>query len=373
VRLLLDARPAFGGVERVTRALADGLRQALPGGDLVLFGDRGGYGLSQRLPWWRRVARAIGGGSRHVVTDQVTLPAVAREHGVNLFHCPGFQVIPRRIGVPAVVTLYDLSLVDHLHTKKPSLISRYERWAFLDAASRAAHIITISDTVRQELVTRLGVDEARITRIYPEIARIEGLREPSGLPSEAAGSFLLTVGTLEPRKNLDRLLDAHRLVWHELHIPLLLVGGYGWSQRAVLRRVERSEGTVRWLGPVDDPVLAELYRRASAVVQCSTYEGFDLPLAEALAFGAPVVASDIEVHHEVAGRCAVFARADSPTELAREILEVVGWSENRRRIHGDAAADRVTELRREDRITRHVEVYRRVLETAPDRHHRSNG
>jgi alpha-1,3-rhamnosyl/mannosyltransferase len=313
------------------------------------------------------MARVIGGAASHIVTDQVTLPAVARREGVDLFHSPGFQVTPRRIGVPAVVTLYDLSLVDYLDTKRRSPISRYERWAFLDAASHAAHIVTISETVRNELVARLGLSEARVTRIYPEVPRLELLPTPSALPSEAEGAFLLTVGTVEPRKNLDRLLDAHRIVWAERRVPLLLVGGYGWSQRELVRRVAATGGAVRWLGRVGDAVLAELYRRASAVVQYSLYEGFDLPLAEALACGAPVAVSELEVHHEVAGECGVYARPDRPAELARAVLDVLGWPKERRRSHADAAARRVTELRREDPIGRHLEVYERVLEEGAGR------
>jgi glycosyltransferase involved in cell wall biosynthesis len=361
VRLLVDGRPALGGVERMTRGLVDGLRRALPEGELVVYAGRGEGGPSTRLPRWRRVARAVGGGASHILTDQVTLPRVARRHGVDLFHCPGFQVIPRRIGVPGVVTLYDLSLVDYLHTKRRSPISGYERWAFLDAARGAAHLVTISETVRRELVARLGLAEGRVTRIYPEIPQLERLPAPPELPPEAAGAFLLSVGTLEPRKNLDRLLEAHRLVWSELRVPLLLVGGYGWSQRAVVRRVAAAGGAVRWLGRVEDAVLAELYRRASAVVQYSVYEGFDLPLAEALACGTPVLASDLAVHHEVAGECGVYVSATRPAELARAIAEVVAWPRDRRRSHGEAAARRVVELRREDPIARHLDVYQRVL------------
>lgn len=362
--MLLDGRPALGGIERVTRSLVEGLRHALPEGDLIVYGDLGTGGPSRRPPWWRRAARAMGGGAKHIMTDQLALPSAARRHEVELFHCPGFQMIPKRIGVPGIVTLYDLSLVDYLSTKRRSPISRYERWAFLEAASRAAHIITISETVRQELVARLGADDARITRIYPEIPMLEQLPAPRDLPPEADGRFLLSVGTLEPRKNLDRLLDAHRPVWQELRIPLLIVGAYGWSQRDFVNRVSGAGDAVRWLGRVEDAVLAELYRRASAVVQYSVYEGFDLPLAEALACGAPVVASDIAVHREVAGECGMYARPDRPAELAGAVVEVVGWSEDRRRTHGAAGVRRIAELRREDPIARHIEVYESVLDKA---------
>jgi alpha-1,3-rhamnosyl/mannosyltransferase len=367
VKLLLDGRPAYGGIARLTHSLVSGLRQALPEGDLVVFGETQQDGRARSLPLWRRAARTIGGSASHVLTDQIRLPAAARRHHVDLFHSPMNHVIPRRLGVPGVVTLYDLSLVDHHHTKSRSLITLYERWAYLNAARRAAHIITISDTVQQELVTRLGIDEARITRIYPEIPRLERLPPPAELPREAAGPFLLSVGTLEPRKNLERLLEAHELVGSELQIPLLLVGVYGWSQRAVVHRVTSAGEAVRWFGWVEDGVLAELYRRAAAVVQYSSYEGFDLPLAEALACGAPVVLSDIAVHREVAVDCGVYADPRDPKALARALTGVVGWSEDRRQKHREAAVHRVAELRRGDPIARHVQAYQRALWSAQSR------
>ena len=281
---------------------------------------------------------------------------------MDVFHSPSCHVLPSQMAKPGVVTLHDLSLVDHLATKRRSPVSRYERAAFLGAASRATHIITISDTVRRELTERLGVESHRITTIYPGVPRLEGLPAPGHVPPQAEGAFLLTVGTIEPRKNLNRLLDAHEMVWRELRLPLLLVGVYGWSQRALLRRVAASDGRVFWLGFVSDPVLAELYRRATAVMQYSSYEGFDLPVAEALACGAPLVASDIPVHREVARDCAVYAHACDPEALVRAVTEVVRWPEDRRRSHREAAAARLAELRRGDPIVSHIEVYRRVIE-----------
>jgi alpha-1,3-rhamnosyl/mannosyltransferase len=355
---MIDGRPALGGVGRATRNLVAGLRARLAGDQLVVFGESrtGPIGL----PGWRRVARAVGGGVKGVVTDQMTLPAVAARNRVDVFHSPRYMV-PRRIGVPAVVTLYDLTLVDLLRTKKRGLVKYYERWAFFQALSRAAFIITPSETVRDSVVRRFGLDESLVGRIYPQLTDLELLPPPASMPPDMPREFLLSVGTLEPRKNLDRLLDAHQIVWRETRTPLVLAGAYGWSQRDLLRRVDMSHGAVRWLGFVEDAVLAELYRRAVAVVQMSLHEGFDLPVAEALAGGTPVVVSDIPVHREVAASCGVYASAEDSAAVARAVLEVSGWSLDRRDRHREEAARRVAELRQIDPIEQHLEVYRRVI------------
>jgi len=361
VRVLIDGRPALGGVGRATRNLVAGLRERLPEDQLVVFGEsRAG---PTGLPGWRRIARAIGGGAKGILTDQITLPAVAERNRVDVFHSPRY-VVPRRIGVPAVVTLYDLTLVDLLRTKKRGVVKFYERWAFLQALNRSAFIITPSDAVRAELVRRYGLDESTVGRIYPRLTDLERLAPPAAMPPDIPAEFLLSVGTLEPRKNLDRLLDAHRIVWQETRMPLVLVGAYGWLQRDVLKRVNASDGAVRWLGFVEDVVLAELYRRAGAVVQLSVHEGFDLPVAEALAGGAPVVVSDIPVHREVASGCGVYARPDDPMAVTRVLLEVRSWPKDRRDRHREAAARRVAELTREDPVAEHLAVYERVVAAA---------
>ena len=359
MKVLIDGRPALGGIERATRNLVAGLRQRLAEDQLVVFGESrpGPIGL----PRWRRAARSIGGGGKAVLVDQLTLPAVAARNRVDVFHSPRY-LVPRRIGVPAVVTLYDLTLVDLLPIKKRGVVKYYERWAFLQALHRSAFIITPSDAVRAELLRRYGLDESTVGRIYPQLTDLDRLPPPTAMPPEIPAEFLLSVGTLEPRKNLGRLLDAHRIFWRETRTPLVLAGAYGWSQRDLLKRVDASDGAVLWLGCVEDVVLAELYRRAVAVVQLSVHEGFDLPVAEALAGGAPVVVSDIPVHREVASSCGVYVSPDDPARVAQVVLEVRNWSSDRRDRHREDAARRVAELRREDSINRHIEVYRRVLE-----------
>jgi glycosyltransferase involved in cell wall biosynthesis len=165
---------------------------------------------------------------------------------------------------------------------------------------RAACIVTVSEGVREELMGRLGVAADRITVIHEAAppgfepvenpSRLGAIRERYHLPSR----FVLFVGLLEPKKNLPRLLDAlGRLHAGGEKIPLVLAGARGWAVDDLDARVASSglASSVRFLGPVSDEDLAALYSAADCFCFPSLYEGFGLPVLEAMACGTPVVAS----------------------------------------------------------------------------------
>ena len=146
---------------------------------------------------------------------------------------------------------------------------------------------------------------------------------------------------------LDRLCDA-------LDAELL-------RQETVLARIAGPGSGVRWLGEVSDDRLAELYR-GSVVVQPSLHEGFDMPLAEALAAGAAVVVSDIPVHREVAGDAALYAPPEDARALSAAIGQVLAWGLEERRAQAARARRRALELGRCDPVAEHVAVYRALTE-----------
>jgi glycosyltransferase involved in cell wall biosynthesis len=172
---------------------------------------------------------------------------------------------------------------------------------------------------------------------------------PGALPAGTPERFVLHVGTLEPRKNLPLLLAAwRRLRQAPAHgpetPPLVLAGGFGWRADALRRQVARAaaEGWLVHLGYVTPEELAALYGAAEAAVLPSLYEGFGLPLLEALAAGLPVVASDIPVHREVAGEAALYAPPGEPELFARQVAALLADPELRRRLA--AAARRRSQL-----------------------------
>jgi glycosyltransferase involved in cell wall biosynthesis len=190
---------------------------------------------------------------------------------------------------------------------------------------RATHVLVDSYASRDDLVRLLGVDAGRITVLYPGVdARFRPLparhtapvRARLGLPER----FLLFVGTLEPRKNLVRLLEACAALPDPL--PLVIGGRRGWLYEDIFHAVARYglDTRVHFLDFVADTDLPALYNLASAFVYPSLYEGFGLPAAEALACGTPVVTSDVASLPEVVGNAAILVNPLDSQAIAGGIM-----------------------------------------------------
>jgi alpha-1,3-rhamnosyl/mannosyltransferase len=213
--------------------------------------------------------------------------------------------------VPTIATLHDLSAIAHPEWHPADRVKQYQR--HLDRAlEQCTHFLTGSDYTRQEIISELGVAPQRVTRVY------HGIREGLGpLPADwvAAGlkalglppSYLLHVGTLEPRKNLTMLLRAYCGLPAAVRerCPLLLVGKWGWNTKALaelLEREARPRGVIH-LGYLAEEHLPLLYNGARALVYPSLYEGFGLPPLEMMACGGAVLASTAGSVAEVVGPC----------------------------------------------------------------------
>ena len=222
--------------------------------------------------------------ARTLAADVLWYPRL-RADGADVLHCPTFRG-PFSSRVPLVVTVHDLAVL-----REPSWFNRwtrlYSRLAVPRVVAAAARLIAVSSFTKRELVALLGVDEAKV-RVVPNA--VEDVFTRDG--PRAGGDYVLAVGTLEPRKNLRRIAAA---VEGELRV----VGARGWGG-------VDPPANVTWLGEVSDEELARLYRGARCLVYASLYEGFGLPVAEALACGCPVVTSEGSAMAEVAGGDAVY-------------------------------------------------------------------
>jgi glycosyltransferase involved in cell wall biosynthesis len=256
----------------------------------------------------RRVAFGGEGRAATLVRDAfwypAGLPRAAR--GADVLHCPTYRG-PIRSGVPLVATVHDLAIFRH-----PSAFNRWSRLygrRMIPRVVRASRrVIAVSEFTRGELVELLGIPPERI-RVIPNA--VDDAFAADGPAAE--GDYVLAVGTLEPRKNLPRLAEATRRIGVELRV----VGSRGWGG------VEVGGDGVRWLGWVPDEELARLYRGARCVAYASVYEGFGIPVLEAMACGAPVVTSRGGATEEVADGAAVLVDPLDAAEIATGIERAV--------------------------------------------------
>jgi glycosyltransferase involved in cell wall biosynthesis len=322
VRVALDVSPL-----RLTRAgsarYVEGLRSSL----------RGRVELRE-LAW--------GGGGRttaalrDAVWYPLGLPRAARD--ADVLHCPTFRA-PLRMSVPLVVTVLDLAVLRH-----PDLFNRwsrtYSRLTVPRVVRAARRLIAISEFTKRELVELLGVDPARVA--------VTGVPPRPGLSPQgpaAEGDYVLAVGTLEPRKNLERAADAAARAGVELRV----VGAHGWG--------DVSANRVRWLGEVGDDELVRQLRGARALVYPSLYEGFGIPILEAMSVGTPVVTSRGGATEEVAGGAAVLVDPLDATSIATGLEE----ADRRRDELRALGLERARAFTWDEVARRTVEVYEEAL------------
>jgi alpha-1,3-rhamnosyl/mannosyltransferase len=213
------------------------------------------------------------------------------------------------IDLPTVITVHDLSVLLHPEWHPPRRVAEFER-AFADTLKRARHLLAISEFGKSEIVRHLGwpADRVSVTHmgVRPGLRPVTGGELARGLAAlNLSPGYLLHVGTLEPRKNLEMLVRAYcglPAAVRERH-PLVLAGGRGWKCGELhdfLTREGRAKN-VRWLGYVAEEHFAALYSGARALAFPSFYEGFGMPAVEAMACGTAVLASTAGAVAEVAG------------------------------------------------------------------------
>lgn len=299
---------------------------------LTALARRGGaryLGVSHRPP--RPAAELAGEGValEHqaaplgVLWQQLRLPARLARGDVDLLWSP-LSTLPVRCPVPGVVTVHDLTAL--LLPETHSLKVRLSLLPFLRRTAATAAVVVADSHSTARDMERLFPECAGRLRVVPlgvdpgfrpgEPAAVAATREELGCPE----GYLLYVGTLEPRKNVDGLLDA----WEALRRrrpetpPLVLAGGSGWRNKRLRRRIARLAGHgVVALGRVERPRLVRLFQAARVFLYPSLYEGFGLPPLEAMACGVPVVASRSSSLPEVVGNAGLLVAPQDAEALAR--------------------------------------------------------
>ena len=319
VRIAFDVTAAgvsAGGIGRVTadQAAALAARRDL---DVRFVGDRS-------MPTGK-VSRALRGVRREGWSYPVALPRRLRSVGAELVHFPA-PMGSLRSPVPVVLSVYDV-----LPWKYPELFTRtnvrHQQHLVRRLTQSADRIIASSHATRRDLMDILDLPGERIhvvpMGVNPQFGRrvdTEAVVRVAGI----YGPYVLAVGTLEPRKNLVTTIAAVETLAHEgLDIPLVVAGGQGWRDQELRARIAGSPARVIPVGRVSDDELVALYSSASCLVFPSLYEGFGLPVLEAMACGVPVIAADTTSTPEVVGDAGILVSPRDTEGIAAAIRAVV--------------------------------------------------
>jgi glycosyltransferase involved in cell wall biosynthesis len=306
----------------------------------------------------------------HNRLERLTLPAelLARRPWPTLLHSLD-HVAPAWGPWRSVVTLHDLAFL--LYPGTHTAASRAYYAATGESVRRAERVIAVSQRTASDAVRLLGVDPARIRVVHEAAApgfaprpraRLQELAQRFGFDADPQRPYVLFVGTLEPRKNVPLLLEAFALLRREVDAQLLLVGARGWLDEPIMAAHARSGvgDAARFLGSLGEEDLALLYSHAGVFVLPSLYEGFGLPVLEAMACGAPVVCSNAGPLPEVAGDAAVLLKPEDPIVWAVALRDVLtqprAADELRRR-----GFDRAREYDWQQTAIQTREVYREAL------------
>jgi len=266
---------------------------------------------------------------RDIVWMHGVLPWQAHRTKVDILHMPA-NVIPLFSPCPVVVTIHDLTVLT-MPQNFTFWHRNYSRTFVPLAARHASRILTVSEQSKRDIVEQLGVAPDKVAVTYEAASpRFRPLseREIAGVRQryDLLEPFILNVGTIEPRKNLLRLLQAFATLRREgFSYQLVQAGPRGWLFDSVLAEVNRLElrDSVRFLGRVPVEDLVGLYNAATVFAYPSLYEGFGLPVLEAMACGCPVVTSNTSSLPEVVGQAGTMIDPLSVGDLADAIQEVL--------------------------------------------------
>jgi len=288
---------------------------------------------------------------------------------INIVHATD-HLIPHLRSVPTVATIHDAIALSHPETSRYRF-KKAKSYLFRKSAHWATEIITISEHSKREIVKWFGIPHDKIT-VTPlgveekwgeavSDAELVRVRKKYALPER----FHFFVGTLQPRKNIRRIIDAHKGLPEDLRrdVPLIIAGRHGWKCDSEVAELQNClDGTMRWIQYVPSEDLLPVFKQATALVWPSLNEGFGLPVLEAFAAGLPVVTSNTTSLPEVAGDAALLVNPESVGEIAEAMRTVVSNEslQNELRTRGRARAKQFTW---ESTARQTIEVYRKAMES----------
>jgi len=372
LRIGINGRSIFRqltGVQHYAGGISRAL-SALQAADVEFIVFAGREGRRSREPGLTLKAGRFpaGGPSRGIIWEQALLRRMARKARVDLLFNPA-NMAPLDPPVPSVVTIHDLAflLFPRFFSRT---FARYYRAAIPRVARQARAVITDSESARADLVERLRLPEEKVSVVplgvsprfkqRPAPEKREEVRRRYRLPDR----FFLSLSSQEPRKNLARIVRAYRMLPEEItgEYGLVLAGGGGhvFADTDIPTEIRRIKtGKAVATGRVPDDDLVAIYHMASSLVYPSLYEGFGLPVLEAMAAGTPVVTSNRSSLPEVAGRAAALVDPESVEELAAA-MELIATDSGTANLLIERGRKRASEFTWEVSAQKTLEILRRA-------------
>ena len=319
-----------GGVRQFIKSLVPALAEQVQDDELFVFYNQEKFlGLA---PASNEVL--IKGGNR-IWWDFVLLPRALRKLRID-----AKNVVPFFTGCPGFVVVHDLAYFDDRLGAYPFFDTFYMRTLIPRSLRRAAGVFAVSENTKKDIIRYTSCDPGKITITYEaaddmyrpikDRARLERIKQKYNLPE----SFIMYVGSLSPRKNVIRLLEAFAGIREKIPHQLVLTASKSWKDSSVYAAMSRLnlQDRVHKLGYVEEQDMPALYNLADAYVYPSLYEGFGLPVLEAMQCGCPVVASDATSIPEVAGDAAMLVNPLDTQALADAVYRLLTDRELRNRL-----------------------------------------
>lgn len=395
---LLSGTPGYrqAGIHQYSRALIEHLAAdagQLPGPLTVLISPTAREqlaGLPERAQVAVRPAsRATEDPWRRIWVEQIETPGVLRRIDGALYHGLAF-VAPLRAPCPTVITIHDLSFITRPETHKPLnriYLSLFTRWS----CRRAARVIAVSECTRRDVISRLSVQPARVdviphgvhSRFRPLPAdEVAAFKRDKGISDQA----IFFLGSLEPRKNLVTLIEAFGMVSSQKPVvssqrtedggqrgeaQLIIGGAPGWKYEPIFARVKALglEGRVRFVGQIAQDALPAWYNACAVFAYPSWYEGFGMPVLEAMACGAPVVTSNATSLPEVVGDAGIMVAPADARGLANALAGVLKEPARQQQMRA-ASLRRAAQFTWQATAARTIETYAQAWQVGAQQSHR---
>lgn len=345
MKIGIDARflthPQPGGFKTYTEQLIRALLEVDPDNEYILYVDRPPVADVIAPPAPHATVRVVPGTAPFIGMpwrEQISLAMQARRDRIDVLHALCLTA-PVNAPCPLVVTIHDMIwMFPRRFTRqqkrgKRSLMDMYYRYVPAIAARRASAVVTVSHDARTAIVQHLGIPARRVFVTHEAAAPIYRTRDRSRAIESVqqrfglSEGFILALGSADPRKNISTLLRAYALLPERLRAnhELAIVWTHPLLAKSILAeaRAHGIEGRLRFLQHVSNDDLVALYNAAALFVFPSRYEGFGLPILEAMACGAPVVAANNSSIPEVAGDVALLVDSESPSSIARAMERVL--------------------------------------------------